>query len=54
MPKNSWSSVMFVGAGRAWYGVDLIWFWVDAISIIKTAEEIDSWGLYMCFLLVEH
>ena len=31
------------------YGIDLIWVWVDTISIIKTTKEIDSWGLYMCF-----
>ena len=48
-PKNSWSSVMFVGAGKACVASAFPQVWVDTISIIEAAKEIDSLNLHMCF-----
>ena len=36
------------------YSIDLAWVWVDTIGIIETAKEVDSLGLHMCFLWIEH
>ena len=36
------------------YGIDLSWVWVDTISIIEAAKEIDNLSLYMCFLWIKH
>ena len=53
-PKNSWHSVMFVGAGKACTVVNLPWVWLDTIGIIKAAKEIDGLGLHVYFLWIEH
>ena len=36
------------------YSIDLAQVWVDTIGIVEAAKEIDSLGLHMCLLWVEH
>ena len=36
------------------YSIDLSQVWVDTISIIEAAKEIDGLSLHMCFLWVKH
>ena len=36
------------------YGIDLSSVWVDTISIVEVAKEIDSLSLHICFLWIEH
>ena len=52
--RNSWSSVTFVGAGRACTALTFYRVWVDTIGIMQAAKEVYGWGLYMCFLWIEH
>ena len=36
------------------YSINLAWVWVDSIGIIEASKEVDSLGLHVCLLWVEH
>ena len=54
MPRNSWSLVTFVGAGRACTASTFSRSRCTPLASYRQPKKVYSWGLYMCFPWVEH